>query len=203
MKTGISIAIIVAIVANCVIGLLIFKNYAENKNNDTSPLVEAPQADMNSMSVEKRILVADLPLASHDNNSSSTPTEVLVDMQLAETEKLYETAQSAGTIVSDAERQMAWQRELYNHNGAEGLKAHITSLGVNEATYRAEIEKQLLINAYLKKIALPYVTDDAVHDYYDSLPESERDEFILMEPTIRQTILALTMTEVRKSLLNQ
>ncbi|MBP7876302.1 hypothetical protein KA012_04890 [Candidatus Woesebacteria bacterium] len=204
MKIGISIAIIVAIVINCIVGILIFSHYQKSKINNDETLnsqVESPKD--NEMGSEKKILLSDLAPTVTNQASTSSAIDKVATKQLSDTEKLYVIATAANTIVSDTERRRAWQRELYNYNGETGLEEHLKSIGISQDEYKARIEKQLVVNTYLEKVASPYITNEAVLEFYNSLPEAERDEFDYMESSIRQTLLASQMVALRDVLLGQ
>ncbi|MFM2339973.1 MAG: hypothetical protein RLZZ360_609 [Candidatus Parcubacteria bacterium] len=202
MRIGITVAILFALIANCVIGLLIYwQHQSDNQAATTDQSLETNSEKPPSL--EKKILVADLGLDGQTPTATTSAVLRTLDRQLADTDKLYTLATAAGTVISETDKQLAWQRELYNRGGEVGLRTYIAELGVDEAAYRVQLEKNLLVNAHLEKIARPYITDELVTNYYNELPESERDEFAYMEVSIRETLLAQKMSEVRTSLLAQ
>jgi hypothetical protein len=202
MKTLVLVVTIIALLIATAFAFLIYRQTQQMNNPTTEPVAEVASTTDEQTAIAKTILTANM------DTSFMTPEEqeavaASIDAQLADDAKLHALALEAGTTVSESTWFFAWQREVYEHTDEAGLAAHIASLGLDEAAYRANLERNLLITTFLENKAAPRVTDASVQAYYDSLPIDGRDDFATMAEEIRETLLAEATIAVRAELLRQ
>jgi hypothetical protein len=177
--------------------------YLKSKQMETpqvTPIEPTATTTNEEYSAAKKILTATMDIS---NLSPEEQSQVLasVDNQLADDDRLHTMAVAAGTEVTESAMFQAWQRQIYAHTDEAGLQAHIASLGMDEATYRANLERNLLVNTFLENKVKASITDEAIATHYENIPVGERDEFELMKHEISETLLTEAMIRVRTELL--
>jgi hypothetical protein len=179
---------------------LIYKQYPTVATPESTPTTEVATSTDEQLAIAKTNLTASL------DTSNLPPAEqgfvsASIDAQLTDDMRLHTMAVEAGTEVSQSAWFFAWQREVYKHGDEAGLSNHITSLGLDDASYRTNLERNLRMTTFLENIAGPRVTDVAVRTYYDNLPTDQRDDFEVMAPEIRETLLNEATIAARRELL--
>jgi hypothetical protein len=190
------IAVIIALVFT-VLAYQQQQSVVQTQETQSAPSVTESEAD-----IAKRILLGQLE-TNHLPEADRVRAETSARQQIDDDTRLYEMAVAAGTVVSSSSRFFAWQRELYNHTDEAGLAAYIASLGITEDAYRQLIERRLMVTTFVESKAAARVTAEDIRAYYDSLENPERDTFEMMEPEIRDNLIAAQIPLVRQELLAQ
>jgi hypothetical protein len=202
MKNLILVATIIALLIATLFAVLVYR-----QSQNTNPPVVEPAAEVASSNNEQTSIAKIIFTANMETALMSPEEQRIIDAsvnaQLADDAKLHALAVEAGTVITESTRFLAWQYEVYKHTDEAGLAAHIASLGLNEIVYREYLERNLLITTFLENIAASRVTDASIQEYYNNLPEDERDDFEIMAEEIRETLLAEATIKVRAELLEK
>ncbi len=199
MKIIIYLLTVIAVMIALTFMVLIYRQ--QQTTPALEEVVETPVAET-EVDIAKRILISQLKT---DNLSPEEKAiaEASAKQQIDDDARLYEMAIAAGTVVPTTTKEFAWQRELYNHTDEAGLAAYIASLGLTEDAYRALVLRRLTTATFMETKAAARVSDEDVRNYYDALPEDERDDFEFMTLEIREKLAASHLGKVREELLAQ
>ena len=144
------------------------------------PLAAPNVATVNGTAIEQSAfdtqlasVIASLKLQGVDtenaDNLAQIKTQVLND--LINNELVLQGVTKAGITVADTDVETQFQRLLTEAGGADQLKAQLAGAGQTEAQFRANIAKQLAIQAYLLQnidISTATVTDEEAKTFYDT-----------------------------------
>jgi hypothetical protein len=166
------------------------------QDSNSTPVAES------ETDIAKRILIGQLD-TSNLNPDEKAIAEASAAQQVEDDARLYEMAVAAGTTVSSSSLFFAWQREIYNHTDEAGLAAYISSLGLTEDTYRQLLVRKIVTATFIESKAATLITDADIEAYYNNLPADERDTFEMMEPLIRENLIAAQLPRIRQELLAQ
>ncbi len=124
---------------------------------------------------------------------------------LVNTELIRQAAVAAGVTVSGEQVDARFAEVVQSVGGAEALAESLQQLGITEESLRADVEQELVIQAYLDDSVDEEfsVTDEEVSDFYDELGGAEAGLPPLSEvrEQIEQQLLATQENEVIEALL--
>lgn len=175
---GLLIAIIVAVVAALAIGGYFF--YKNGMGGATEEVVatvdgaEITREDYDRSAAQLSNVYASQGIDTSSEEAANTIREqalnTLVNRQL-----ILNAATAAGTNVSDETVETEYQSVVSNMGGEENLSATIAATGVTLDQFRADLETDLVINAYLESklgAEATTVTDEEVKAAYDTAAAS-------------------------------